>query len=137
MDNALSYLGMGASHVIVTSFVFQDGCIQFERLRQLVKLVGRDKLVLDLSCRRKPESPLGEYFVVTNKWTKFTDFAVTYVPRSLCIVSAVTYAMLCILVLRASSLHTLASYCAEFLVHAVDVRASYQSIYWRSLITIL
>ena len=69
---------MGASHVIVTSYVFQDGIIQFDRLKALVdKVGGKNRLVLDLSCRRKPEMPQGLYYVVTNKWTRFTDFAIT------------------------------------------------------------
>ena len=76
--NALSYLEAGASHIIVTSYVFQDGVIQFDRLDELVAIVGKNKLVLDLSCRRKPDSTDGLYYVVTNKWTKFTDYPLTY-----------------------------------------------------------
>jgi len=80
--NALQYLEMGASHVIVTSYVFNEGKIQFDKLREIVEVVGRDRLVLDLSCRRKfsrsgAENEFNEYFVVTNKWTKFTDFSLT------------------------------------------------------------
>ena len=63
--------------MIVTSYVFLDGQIQFDRLEELVQLVGRDRLVLDLSCRRKADALDGLYYVVTNKWTKFTDFPLT------------------------------------------------------------
>ena len=72
--SALRYLDAGASHVIVTSYVFQDGHIRFHLLDELVSVVGRHRLELDLSCRRKEEG--GEYYV-TNKWTKFTDFPLT------------------------------------------------------------
>mmetsp|Transcript_27888 Transcript_27888/g.30475 ORF Transcript_27888/g.30475 Transcript_27888/m.30475 type:complete len:271 (+) Transcript_27888:63-875(+) len=105
IDNADLFLRAGASHVIITSYVFNNGSIDFSRLEELSQKIGKDKLVLDLSCRRKP--PSGDdvagagddrYYVVTNKWTKFTDFAVTR-----------------------ENLLTLTSFCDEFLVHGVDV----------------
>lgn len=82
IDNADLFLRAGASHVIITSYVFNNGSIDFSRLEELSQKIGKDKLVLDLSCRRKPSSNddvAGDdrYYVVTNKWTKFTDFAVT------------------------------------------------------------
>lgn len=76
-DNAMRYLEAGASHVIVTSYVFKDGAISFENLTRLRDVVGRSKLVLDLSCRKNPSEPDGPYYVVTDKWTKFTTTAVT------------------------------------------------------------
>lgn len=76
-DNALRYLQAGASHVIVTSYVFNEGSIDLDRLRQLSDLVGKERLVIDLSCRRLPSDPSGTFFVVTNKWTKYTSFPVT------------------------------------------------------------
>ena len=97
-ENALLYLDAGASHVVVTSYVFRDGQVDLERLQGLVNLVGKERLVIDLSCRRKPADPTGPFYVVTNKWTLFTDYAV-----------------------NAESLASLAQYCAEFLVHGVDV----------------
>jgi phosphoribosylformimino-5-aminoimidazole carboxamide ribotide isomerase len=98
--NALEWLEAGASHIIVTSFVFANGQIHMERLRNLVTICGgKDRVVLDLSCRRKPgEGPDGDYYVVTNKWQSFTDYKVT--PENL---------------------QELANYCDEFLVHGVDV----------------
>ena len=76
-ENAREYINAGASHVIITSFVFQDGNIDFERLDSLINLIGSDHLVIDLSCRKKPTDPNGLYYVVTNKWTKFTEFPLT------------------------------------------------------------
>ena len=52
-ENALFYLDQGASHVIVTSYVFRDGMIDFRRLGQLAGVVGKKRLVLDLSVRQK------------------------------------------------------------------------------------
>jgi phosphoribosylformimino-5-aminoimidazole carboxamide ribotide isomerase len=94
LENAASYLKEGASHVIVTSWVFRDGRLDEERLTGLVRAIGKERLVLDLSCRRKGP----DYFVVTDRWQKFTELAI-----------------------RAETLEKLAASCAEFLVHAVDV----------------
>lgn len=93
-ENALFFLEHGASHVIVTSFVFRDGIIDIQRLRRLSEQVGRSRLVLDLSCRKKGN----DYYIVTDRWQRFTKTRVT--PQIL---------------------HELSNYCAEFLVHAVDV----------------
>ncbi|MCB0115760.1 MAG: phosphoribosylformimino-5-aminoimidazole carboxamide ribotide isomerase [Caldilineaceae bacterium] len=93
-DNAHVYLDAGASHVIVTSYVFADGQLSLDRLRELRDAVGRERLVLDLSCRHKDD----DYWVVMDRWQRFTDTALT-----------------------TQSLAMLADYCAEFLVHGVDV----------------
>ena len=93
-DNARAWLDAGASHVIVTSWVFREGQLDVERLAQLVKKIGREKLVLDLSCRKRGEN----YFVVTDRWQKFTDMTVSR-----------------------ETLGQLSDQCAEFLIHAVDV----------------
>jgi phosphoribosylformimino-5-aminoimidazole carboxamide ribotide isomerase len=92
--NAALYLEAGASHVIVTSFVFRDGRLDSGRLGELVAAVGRERLVLDLSCRRRD----GAYWVVTDRWQRFTELQIT--PQTLA---------------------ELAGSCAEFLVHGVDV----------------
>jgi phosphoribosylformimino-5-aminoimidazole carboxamide ribotide isomerase len=94
LDNAHTWLEAGASHVIVTSYVFREGQVDLERLARLVGAIGKQALVLDLSCRRRGE----DYLVVTNRWQKFTDFAITR-----------------------QNLEILAGSCAEFLIHAVDV----------------
>jgi phosphoribosylformimino-5-aminoimidazole carboxamide ribotide isomerase len=73
LDNAMRYLDAGASHVVVTSFVFRDGQVDLARLQALRDLVGKERLVIDLSCRKRPEdaaTPDAPYYVVTNKWTQ-------------------------------------------------------------------
>jgi phosphoribosylformimino-5-aminoimidazole carboxamide ribotide isomerase len=100
-SNARSYLDAGASHVIVTSWVFRDGRLDESRLAELVQLIGKERLVLDLSCRVRD----GEYFVVTDRWQKFTDLRVTQ-----------------------ATLQSLAASCAEFLIHAVDVEGLCQGV---------
>ncbi len=67
--NAMSFLEAGASHVIVTSYVFKDGSIHFDNLENLCRVVGRNHLVLDVSCRRKGD----DYYIVTDRWQKFTS----------------------------------------------------------------
>lgn len=93
-DNAKEYIEAGASHVIVTSHVFQNGEIHWENLKNLVKTIGKERVVLDLSCRKKG----GKYYIVTNRWQTFTNVEVSE-----------------------DVLGKLAEYCAEFLVHGVDV----------------
>ena len=137
-DNALRWLEAGASHVIVTSWVFREGRVDWGRLATLVKAIGKERLVLDLSCGRRPRTPsdgeriplktsrieplnpttplpslsspsegeervaegrlMGKYYVVTDRWQKFTELEIT-----------------------AETLQTLARSCDEFLIHAVDV----------------
>jgi len=93
-ENAAAWLEAGASHVIVTSWVFREGRLDEDRLQALVKAVGRRRLVLDLSCRRRG----ADYFVVTDRWQKFTDLAI-----------------------GPATLRRLGEWCDEFLIHAVDV----------------
>lgn len=104
-DNAASYIKEGASHVIVTSYVFRDGAISYENLDKLVAAVGREHLVLDLSCRYKEDADKPGYYIVTDRWQKFTD---EMVDEEL--------------------LDKLSSYCSEFLVHAVDVEGKQNGI---------
>ena len=93
-DNAGRMLDLGASHVIVTSYVFKDGMIHYDRLKNISSLVGKNHLVLDLSCKRVED----DYYVVTDRWQKVTDVKLTK-----------------------ELIFMLSSYCDEFLVHAVDV----------------
>lgn len=93
-DNATEYIKAGASHVIVTSYVFSDGKINWENLQKLVRTIGKERIVLDLSCRKKD----GKYFVVTDRWQTFTKVEVTL-----------------------QLLDELSQYCDEFLIHGVDV----------------
>lgn len=100
-DNAAVYLNAGASHVIVTSYVFRDGRIQFPNLLKLLREVGQNHLVLDLSCRKKD----GNYYIMTDRWQNFTN-----------------------VMLNHDTLDQLASYCSEFLVHAVDVEGKSEGV---------
>ena len=93
-ENAAQFLDAGASHVIVTSYVFSDGRINFENLHKMVKETGKERLVLDLSCRIKN----GSYHIVTDRWQKYTSVE-----------------------LNRQTLDELSGYCDEFLIHAVDV----------------
>src|SRR3954470_15520387 len=69
LENAGRWLDAGASHVIVTSWIFREGQIEWDRLKQLVRAVGNESLVPDLSCRKRA----GDYLVVTDRWQKFTN----------------------------------------------------------------
>lgn len=100
-DNARQWIDAGASHVIVTSYIFNQGRIDYDRLERLVAEIGKERLVLDLSCRLKDD----RYYVVTDRWQVFTDTVVD-----------------------AQTLADLGEYCAEFLVHAVDVEGKQQGI---------
>ena len=92
-ENAAEYIRAGASHVIVTSYIFRDGEILWENLNQLTKAVGREHIVIDLSCRKKEDG----YYIVTNRWQTFTQMKVC---REI--------------------LEMLSDYCDEFLGHGVD-----------------
>lgn len=100
-ENAAAFLKAGASHVIVTSYVFSDGQIRCDRLRTLVKEAGREHLVLDLSVRNRQ----GHYYIVTDRWQKDTSVELTE-----------------------ETLEVLSAYCDEFLVHAVDVEGKASGI---------
>lgn len=100
-ENAAEFLDAGASHVIVTSYVFNGGQISYENLEKIEREVGKERLTLDLSCRKR----LGEYYIVTNRWQTYTD-----VPLTLPL------------------LQELSSHCDEFLIHAVDVEGKARGI---------
>jgi len=101
VNNAAQWLKAGAAQVIVTSYIFQNGRIDSARLDRLVSAAGRDRLVLDLSCRKKE----GQYHVVTDRWQTFTETTVD-----------------------AESLSQLSESCGEFLVHGVDVEGKQQGM---------
>lgn len=100
-ENAEEFLRAGASHVIVTSYVFRDGAIQFGNLEKLRKTVGKERLVLDLSCRKRE----GSYYIVTDRWQNFTEE-----------------------IISEQLLEQLSGYADEFLIHAVDVEGKAQGI---------
>ena len=100
-DNARQFLDAGASHVIVTSYVFQGGRIRYDRLERLKSKIGKERLVLDLSCKKTENG----YYIVTDRWQKITKEKV-----------------------EEALLESLSGYCAEFLIHAVDVEGRSQGI---------
>lgn len=100
-ENAKEFIEVGASHVIVTSYVFKDGKVNYNNLEKILAAVGKEHLVLDLSCRKKD----GDYYIVTDRWQKFTEEKIT--PELL---------------------DKLKEYADEFLVHAVDVEGKASGI---------
>lgn len=99
--NAENFLKKGASHVIVTSYVFKNGQLHYDRLEEMISAVGKEHLVLDLSCRKKE----GEYYIVTDRWQKYTDVK-----------------------LNKKTIENLSQSCDEFLIHAVDVEGKSSGI---------
>lgn len=100
-ENGKEWLDCGASHVIVTSYVFSGGQIDYNRLKMLVQTVGKQNLVLDLSCRKRGE----DYYIVTDRWQKFTD-----------------------IIISPAILEEFAKLCDEFLIHAADVEGQCNGI---------
>ena len=101
LENAPSFLTEGASHVIVTSWLFDGAQFQLERLKALAQRIGKSRLVIDLSCRFRDE----HYYVVTDRWQTFSSLKVT-----------------------SETLKNLARYCDEFLIHAADVEGLCEGI---------
>lgn len=99
--NAGFFLEQGASHIIVTSFVFKSGRIDYGNLEKIAAVTGKERLVLDLSCRKKEDA----YYIVTDRWQKFTGVQLTE-----------------------TVLDELSAYCDEFLIHAVDVEGKTSGI---------
>ncbi|MFV0363308.1 MAG: phosphoribosylformimino-5-aminoimidazole carboxamide ribotide isomerase [Suipraeoptans sp.] len=93
-DNAKDYLDKGASHVIITSWFFENGAIRYDRMEQMRNAIGKERIVVDLSCRYRDNG----YYVVTDRWQTFTDVRVSN-----------------------DMLIELSDYCDEFLIHGVDV----------------
>ena len=102
LQNAWPWLEAGATHLIVTSFLFESGDLSPKRLQEMTRAVGKDRLVIDLSCRRGAD---GYYYVATNRWQTVTP---TRLDHSL--------------------IGQLEPYCAEFLVHAADVEGRCEGI---------
>jgi phosphoribosylformimino-5-aminoimidazole carboxamide ribotide isomerase len=101
LENAAHWIDAGAAAVIVTSWVFHDGSVDMDRLERLSRHVGPQRLVLDLSCRRKDDA----YYIVTDRWQTFTRERITH-----------------------RLLDRLAPFCNEYLIHAVDVEGRCQGI---------
>lgn len=99
--NAAMWMEAGAEAVIVTSWCFRDGEILHDRIKKLKNIVGREGLVLDLSCRKQGD----DFFIVTDKWQNFTNVTISR-----------------------ETLEDLAEYCSEFLIHAADVEGKCHGI---------
>ena len=99
--NAREYLDAGASHIIVTSYLFNEDILSREKMQTLKDAVGREHVVFDLSCRKTA----GGYQIMTNRWQTATSEYVTI-----------------------ELLKELEQYCDEFLIHAVDVEGKAEGI---------
>lgn len=108
-ENAPEYIEAGASHVIVTSYVFQNGEIRRDRLEALKAAVGKEHVVLDLSAGKYGDG----YYVMTDRWQKKSAEKVDL-----------------------KLLEALSAYCGEYLIHAVDVEGKNSGIE-RELVTML
>lgn len=93
-ENAADYLNAGASHVIVTSYLFEDGQFSWNKLEKIKAETGQSRLVLDLSCRRTKQG----WNIATDRWQTITNTEV-----------------------NAQNLKELSEHCDEFLIHAADV----------------
>ena len=93
-DNALEFLNAGASHLIVTSYLFENGQFSWSRLEKIKSVVGAKHLVLDLSCRKTTQG----WMIATDRWQTVTDTAINQ-----------------------ETVSQLEAHCAEFLIHAADV----------------
>jgi len=105
IDNACKWLEAGASHVIVTSSIFTGGELDWDKLKALSEKVGKDKLVLDLSCRRVKKGGWPAWFVATDRWQTVTSCEINQ-----------------------ETITKLEAYCSEFLVHAADVEGLQQGM---------
>jgi phosphoribosylformimino-5-aminoimidazole carboxamide ribotide isomerase len=107
--NAFLWLEAGASHVIVTSWLFprdeekRQASLDLDRLKELSGLTGPDKLVIDLSCRRLDDG----WYVAIDRWQTLTPVR-----------------------LDESLFRTLDPFCAEYLIHAADVEGLRQGPDW-------
>ena len=100
-QNAETFLDAGASHVIVTSYVFSGGRVRYDKLKELAGVTGKERLVLDLSCKKRD----GKYFIVTDRWQNMTDIEV-----------------------NEEMLDDMSQFCDEMLIHAVDVEGKQSGI---------
>jgi phosphoribosylformimino-5-aminoimidazole carboxamide ribotide isomerase len=93
-ENANEFIAAGASQVIVTSYLFEEGEFSWSRLEQIKAAVGAERLVLDLSCRKTNKG----WMIATDRWQTITNTAINQ-----------------------QTIAQFEQHCAEFLVHAADV----------------
>ncbi|MCF0214974.1 MAG: phosphoribosylformimino-5-aminoimidazole carboxamide ribotide isomerase [Fibrobacteraceae bacterium] len=106
-ENASKYINAGASHVIVTSWIFPEGKLDRKRLEELVNAAGREHLILDLSCKRTGLDQNGKpiWNIAINRWQTLIDITISR-----------------------ETLTDLANYCDQFLIHAADVEGKQQGM---------
>lgn len=107
LGNCKEWIEKGADKVIVTSWLFPEGQLSWDRLKQISDMVGKERLVVDVSCKRVIDENEGrvEWVVAMNKWQTLTTT-----------------------VLSQQLFTELREYCTEFLVHAADVEGLCQGI---------
>lgn len=98
-SNYKEYLDNGASHIIVTSYIFEQGQVNLDKVKNISSKTGAGNLVIDLSCKLYNNT----YYVVSNKWKDITDFELTR-----------------------ENLGKLSKYCDEFLIHAAHIEGKRQ-----------
>ena len=92
--NAAEFLEAGASHLILTSYLFEGGKLSADRIETIKREAGKARLVFDLSCRQTESG----WNIATDRWQTITN---TQINRA--------------------TLAELAGHCDEFLIHAADV----------------
>ena len=110
-DNAQKFLNAGARQVIISSYVFTKGKLNLKRLQKIVRTIGKENLILDLSCKKNSKT----YFVAINRWQTLTNFKITK-----------------------KNLEILSKYCSEFLIHSIDKEGKKEGIelgIWRCPLT--
>jgi len=100
-ENAEKYLEAGAAAVIVTSYIFPSGKFSLENLKALSSKIGKEHLVVDLSCY----GAQNKWVVAINHWQTLTDFQITK-----------------------ENLEMISEHCSEFLVHAAGVEGKQQGM---------
>lgn len=100
-ENAEVWLEAGASHVIVTSYLFDGPVFRLDRLEKLADQIGPERLVVDLSCRKRGNG----WVVATNRWQTLTDYEI-----------------------RSETLDEVAEHCQQLLIHAADVEGKCEGI---------
>ncbi len=104
--NARAWLEAGASKVILTTWLFPEGVFAPGRLQALAGAIGRERLVVDLSCRRQAAADgMPRWQVATERWQRITGFLIDE-----------------------ANLALVARSCSELLVHAADVEGLCQGI---------
>ena len=106
LENAQFWLEKGAKAVIISSRLFNGTDFSMESLQAFTDLIGKDKIILDLSCRLVE----GRFRAMTNKWNTVTN-----------------------LIVDEKKIDELSTHCAEFLIHAVEIEGTGSGPDWELL----